>query len=129
MTHTPGPWRLNDERDFPVDNKYDDYQTIAAAGGYLSDGFCITGYLRLADANLIIAAPDMYDVLQKIAEWAEPTGVEGLDQKDALERLNICRVLALEVLGKAGHGIRIHGRVHWPCRSRLGLHRCRLLDR
>jgi hypothetical protein len=68
--HTPGPWRLDDPINAHVIS--DRYHTIEAGGGFLGgpadQGFHIAAYITPADAALIAVAPDMYELVKRIAE-------------------------------------------------------------
>jgi len=60
---TQGPWRLDDaERHH---NLSDEYHAIDAGQGFYAGphigGFCLTGFMTRADAQLIAAAPELYD--------------------------------------------------------------------
>lgn len=63
---TPGPWKqepahLTNEK-LDIDENY--IRIIAGEGFFIGgDGFEITGYMSTANARLIAAAPDMYDIL------------------------------------------------------------------
>jgi hypothetical protein len=53
-----------------------------------------------ANCRLAASAPDLAEALAKISEWAEHTGRAEYDQKDAIERLNICKELARSALAR-----------------------------
>lgn len=68
---TPGPWVVNEK--FSSPHLLDaDYCAITAgsgiydAGRYQHDGFEFTGYIGMANANLIAAAPELYDALDDL---------------------------------------------------------------
>lgn len=67
--HTPGPWRLNDPKDHTPELLNGDYRCIGAGVGYCMPdcppGFSIVGALREADARLMVAAPDLLEVLKE----------------------------------------------------------------
>lgn len=67
---TPAPWVVNERFSSPklIDG---DYCAITAGGGiygagcYEHDGFELTGYIGMANAHLIAAAPELYNILEK----------------------------------------------------------------
>lgn len=73
MSHTPGPWIL----DSPVHKLLVDrlYHFIDAGRGYCAagflgdgeDGFGLSGVMSLADARLIVAAPELLEALDNCA--------------------------------------------------------------
>jgi hypothetical protein len=68
MSHTPGPWIL----DSPVYKLLVDrlYHFIDAGRGYCGDGedgFGLSGVMSLADARLIVAAPELLEALDNCA--------------------------------------------------------------
>ena len=69
---TPGPWKnyapiIKGEKD-------ETYRTIEAGAGYFGikdsedHGFQITGYISKKNADLMTAAPDLYEALEKMVE-------------------------------------------------------------
>lgn len=67
--YTPGPWRLdNDELRSGVFSDNENYHGIEAGDGYLKDGqgFNCTGFMTKADAQLIAAAPGLYEALNDL---------------------------------------------------------------
>jgi lipoate-protein ligase A len=67
IVHTPGPWRQFAPR---IDDQVDSfYRTITAGSGIRGvGGFDITGFVSEQDAKLMAAAPDMFRVIQRLAE-------------------------------------------------------------
>lgn len=71
-THTPGPWR---ERAPNIDGEVDEtYREITAGVGHFPDepgerGFKLVSFISPADARLIAAAPDLYDVCKELRDW------------------------------------------------------------
>lgn len=84
--HTPGPWKYqpahltNDLLE--VD---ENYIRITAGDGYLENGFEVTGFMRPANARLIEAAPEMYDMLKAFAAGTPPVYE---DMINLLNRIN-----------------------------------------
>lgn len=69
MSHTPGPWILDSPAYGEMVDR--DYHFIDAGCGYCGDGedgFGLRGYMSLADARLIAAAPDLLEALKLV--WA-----------------------------------------------------------
>lgn len=75
--HTPGPWRASQRphtKGPPSTDPADahlDYFHIAA-GGHLNGGWETCGYMRPADARLIVAAPEMFALLTQMEDWLRP---------------------------------------------------------
>ena len=55
----------------------------------------------ISASSLPVSLEEIVEVLETIAQWAEHTGQSDYDQKDAIERLDICRNLARAALAKA----------------------------
>jgi len=73
-SHTPGPWKLDWTiagggclEDYPELQ----YVNIRSANYFevAPDGLSLTGFVRLADANLIAAAPDLLAALKEMGDW------------------------------------------------------------
>jgi hypothetical protein len=80
--HTKGPWRLDD----PIHATHIDetYHFIDAGDGLSHDasGFGISGFLSLANARLIAAAPELLDALKRLREkYSRCARLHGNDQK------------------------------------------------
>lgn len=62
MKHTPGPWKIDENKDLPlaviIDD--DDGMGIAEIGEYTEE--------NIANANLIAAAPDMLSALEVVMD-------------------------------------------------------------
>lgn len=77
--HTPGPWKAEPAH---LTNKLltgdDNYIRITSGEGFRcnehSTGFELTGFMFPADARLIQAAPDMYELLRKAAKLLDQKG-------------------------------------------------------
>ena len=69
--HTPTPWK---ERAPSIDGEVDEtYRQITAGCGYFPEadepelsGFKLTGFIKPADARLIVAAPDLLGALKEL---------------------------------------------------------------
>jgi len=77
---TPGPWRLDDgERHHNLLS--DEYHAIDAGPGFYAGpnigGFCLTGFMTGADAQLIASAPTMLAALQDCREALRRAGATG----------------------------------------------------
>jgi hypothetical protein len=77
--HTPGPWRLNDPHAGRNHVLCETYHSIDGGIGFLPDdpaeqGFGVTGYMTLADARLMAAAPEMFKTLSDLDGWLANTG-------------------------------------------------------
>lgn len=59
--HTPGPWRLDSAMHAHVVD--DEYHAIDA--GFNGDGFSLLGFMSIADARLIAAAPELLETLRE----------------------------------------------------------------
>lgn len=63
IKHTPGPWKAKGHKIIlTVDNQWNGQILAETKGGWFSEG------KRLANANLIAAAPEMFDYLQHLYE-------------------------------------------------------------
>lgn len=67
MPHTLGPWRLDDPIHDDVTAWGDDYHVIDGGEGYYGHGFSLAGFIPLADARLIRAAPDLLAAAKLVA--------------------------------------------------------------
>ena len=61
MTHTPGPWKINNDE-------------LLSTHGVYGDGFFIAEVILAEDAHLIAATPELLDALERILEQAEQYG-------------------------------------------------------
>jgi len=88
--YTPGPWRLNDPYAGRAHVLSDDYHSIDAGHGFLGDppqrepGFGIMGFMSLADARLISAAPELLEALQAVARITRTKGMTDAERKAAM---------------------------------------------
>lgn len=76
---TPAPWNI--DSDFHLQEK-DRYYQIVAGDRCISEengfhGFSLTGIMSEADAKLIAAAPEMFQIIQSIYEWSNKNDVFG----------------------------------------------------
>jgi len=91
MTHTPGPWRIDPvHRRFArldityYDNVYEDTVDVATAW----NGSGMTNDEHRANANLIAAAPEMYEALKEWQSLRDDTELSTNDyllRRDALQ--------------------------------------------
>lgn len=68
--HTPGPWGISSQSPRIIkqyDGLGDTNVIIGSASGYPKSGFYPDDETALANARLIVAAPDLLEVLQVIA--------------------------------------------------------------
>ena len=97
-THTPGPWTtylaLGD--DDPEDQTLGPYLAISAGDGFAPCGFELRGYISRENANLMAAAPDLLEALEKILPWHDHT-----DNPTA----NQCRAAIAKAYGKDGSAV------------------------
>lgn len=87
LTHTEGPWELDPPNESHV--VADDYHVIRAGCGYLPEakdvpetGFRIAGHMTIADARLIVAAPELLGALHETVDlaWVEDSHSVSLDR-------------------------------------------------
>lgn len=77
IKHTPGPWRVEprqagDSNDIAFNIETDDW---FIAGIYFEEGTDINDPDIKANANLIAAAPEMYEILEQILQDGGYTGI------------------------------------------------------
>ena len=103
MTHSPSPWRRAGENSGHIwAPDGDGVVQVAIVGAYSSRDILSFNRERWdADARLIAAAPEMLAALERVAEWAEHTGNDIADAKDAVERLTMCKAFARAAISKA----------------------------
>ena len=89
-SHTPGPWLVDaDTGEHRRRLIEPGYHFIDAGKGYYSEndglGFRLAGYMSLADATLIAAAPELLNALEYLLSKCEPTLVSpsGCDRAKA----------------------------------------------
>lgn len=74
-THTPGPWTLS--ADGWIESP------AGLVGRFSTDGYCTP---RLANMDLILAAPELYALVQKlVAAWDKPTYGDELALSDHMQ--------------------------------------------
>jgi hypothetical protein len=71
MSHTPGPWKLDDFGRYDASLLTGDYHAVSAGNGYHADGengtgFGLTGFLEMEDARLIAAAPQLLEACKAV---------------------------------------------------------------
>ena len=72
---TPGPWRVDDEIHQNVVES--DYHVIDGGAGFHggpAEGFSAIGFMSVANARLIAAAPNLAEALEPFAHWANQQG-------------------------------------------------------
>lgn len=68
--HTRGPWTLDDP--INVDVIEDNYHVIEGGAGFCGrekKGFSLAGCMKIEDARLIAAAPDLLEALEEIVGY------------------------------------------------------------
>jgi hypothetical protein len=72
MTHTPGPWTYLPRGAEQFENDpLDDYRGILAGHGFFPHGFHIMHFMSESDAKLIAAAPELYEALKLMINFAD----------------------------------------------------------
>jgi hypothetical protein len=91
-THTPGPWELDGPSTAHVTDE--DYHNIRAGCGFWAEakdqresGFSISGHMSIADARLIVAAPELLEALAAVVNyfWDPDREPGGLGEGDINE--------------------------------------------
>jgi len=91
---TSGPWRLDESRRELLD---DEYHAIDAGHGFhrpSDGGFCLSGFMSLADARLITAAPDLLTALERLVALTLD------DDEPTLNALSSARAAIAKATGK-----------------------------
>ena len=99
MTHTPGPWRIGGRDSVVCDTEIPQFQTAGSVDAY--GGHLVAESIARENLAIISAAPEMLAALEMVAEWAEHTGNDSADAKDAVERLTMCKAFARAAISKA----------------------------
>jgi hypothetical protein len=75
--HTPGPWTpyWSGEKQYRIlgPNNGHGYPGIAEVKGFIE----FSAEENKSNAHLISAAPDMFEVIKELYDWAADTGVQG----------------------------------------------------
>lgn len=100
MAHTPGPWAY-DEDSSEVYSEADGYGTgwIALVKGNDDAGVSFPETMRLANARLIAAAPELLAALMGVADGCEYRLRKGEDSGDRAA-LRLCRAAIAKATGK-----------------------------
>jgi len=107
-THTRGPWRLDDP--IHADVLSEDYHCIDAGRGYCTEddrnGFGISGFMSLADARVMAAAPTMLAALYEALDYfeaREDINYDGTGPNAAMSLANEIRAAIAKAEGRT-HG-------------------------
>jgi hypothetical protein len=71
IKHTPGPWTLGDENNYGCEVEIGETVCSMTRDTKMSERYVISRDEMLANAHLIMAAPDMLDVLKQIIQTIE----------------------------------------------------------
>jgi hypothetical protein len=77
ISHTPGPWTMwnRNKSDYIILGPHNGHGSpeVANVNGYIE----FTDEENKANAKLIAAAPDMFDIIKELYEWAQDTQTFG----------------------------------------------------
>lgn len=97
MTHTPGPWKLTEDQEIVGANGEE------IAWGFHSDFDALTDKIKLEDATLIAAAPELLEALRGVMPDLETAATARGLRADDFENIRVAHAAIAKAEGKPCH--------------------------